>query len=169
MVQEIIEACVVGIFPMKLLVRALQKAPFAERAPFLFGQERDVCGREIARSGYFDERVRERSTDRVSYRARGRKQARPGHRRKWNRDLEFWIVVAPGALKGLRPAMVENVFAAGVAFCIAGRRTQRPSVHAFREQVPRLPARSRADRIRLLKRRQKLVRYKRVISLPSCR
>src|SRR5215471_15251122 len=122
MVQEIIEACVVGIFPMKLLVRALQKAPFTERAPFLFGQERDVRGRQIARSGYFDKRVGESSTDRVSCRAGGREQARPSHRCKWNRDLEFRIVVAPGALKGLGPAMVENVFAAGVALCVAGRR-----------------------------------------------
>src|SRR5262249_20439180 len=128
-----IEACVVGIFPMKLLVHALQKAPFAERAPFLFGQERDVCRREIARSGYFDERVGERSTDRVSYRARGREQARPGHGRKWNRDLALWIVAAPGAFKGLGPAMVENVFAAGVAFCIAGHRTQKHPVSVFRE------------------------------------
>src|SRR6478752_6209758 len=154
---------------MKLLVRALQKAPVAERAPFLFGQERDVRGRQIARSGYFDKRVGESSTDRVSYRAGGRKQARPGHRGKWNRDLEFRIVVAPGALKGLGPAMVENVFAAGVALCVAGRRATKHPVHVFREQVPRLPARSLADRVRLLKRRQKLVRYKRVISLTSCR
>src|SRR5262249_6629562 len=98
---------------MKLLVRALQKAAFAERAPFLFGQEGDVRGGQIACPGYINECVGECSTDRVSQRSGGREQARPGHRRKRNRDLQFRIVVAAGPLKGLGPAMVENVFASG--------------------------------------------------------
>jgi hypothetical protein len=51
---------------MKLLVRTLQKASFAERTPFLFGQERDVRGRQIARSGYLDERIGESAPDRVA-------------------------------------------------------------------------------------------------------
>src|SRR5262249_59885160 len=116
---------------MTLLVRALQKALFAERAPFLFGQERNVRGRQIARSGYFDERVGESSADWVSQRAGRREKARPGHRRKWNGDLEFRIIVTAGALKSLGPAMVEDVFASGVALSAARPRTPKHPGHGF--------------------------------------
>ena len=142
---------------MKLLVRALQKTSFAEQAPFLLGQKRDMRGRQVARPGYFNERVGEGSTDRVGQRAGGGKQAGPGHRRKWNRDLQFRIVVAAGTLKGFGPAMVENIFATGVALHVTGRRTQKHPVRVLCEQVPRLPSGSRADRAGLLERRQKLV------------
>src|SRR4029079_6507140 len=149
--------CVVRVFPMKLLVRALQKASFAERTPFLFGQERNVRGRQIARSGYLYELIGESAPDRVDQRAGGCKQTRPGHRRKWNRDLQFRIVVAARALKGFGPAMVENILAAGVALPVTGRCAQKHPVRVFREQVPRLPTGSGPDRAGLLERRQKFM------------
>src|SRR6185503_8198078 len=81
-------------------------------------------------------------------------QARAGHRRERYRRLELGIVAAAGALEGLCPAVVEDVFALAVALHIERYRTLQGAVVGLGQQVLRLPAGAAADRLRILQRLQ---------------
>ena len=153
---------------MELLVGALQEIAFAERAPFRFGEERDVGRRQVACLRDFGERIGETAAHGVGECAGAGEQARAGHRRERHRHLQLRIIVAAGALEGLGPAVVEDVFAARMALHVAGRGAEQGALRVLREQVARLPAGPAADRIRLFKRGQKLMRNERVVRISSC-
>ena len=146
--EEVVEAGVAGILPMELLVGALQEAALAERAPFRLGQEGDVRRRQLARGGDLDQGIGEAAAHRFGQRAGAGEQARAGHRGERHRHLQLGVIVAAGVLEGLGPAVVEDIFAARMAFHIAGRGAQKRAVGAFRQQVARLPAGPAADRMR---------------------
>ena len=48
-------------------------------------------------------------------------QAGAGHRAERDRDLQLRVVVAAGPLEGVRPAVVEHVFAVAVGFRVHRR------------------------------------------------
>ena len=95
-------------------------------------------------------------------RAGPREQAGARHRREGHGDLELGIVAAAGALEGLRPAMVEDVFALAVAFHIERGGALQGAVVAFGQQILRLPAGPPADRLGILQRLQEAVAEERV-------
>ena len=69
-----------------------------------------------------------------------------GRRRERHRDLELRVVVAAGALIGLGPAVVEDVFALRMRFQIAGHDAEDGAVGGLGDQVLRLPAGPRGGR-----------------------
>ena len=131
---------------MELLVVALQEAAFAEQAPFRLGQEGDVRRRQLVSRGDLDQGIGKAAAHGLRQRAGAHEQAWAGHRREWHRHLQFGVIVAAGMLEGLGPAVVEDVFAARVAFYVAGRGAQKGAVGALGQQMPRLPAGAGADR-----------------------
>ncbi len=137
---------------MELLVGALQEAALAEEAPFRLGQEGDVGRRQLAGGGDLDQGIGKAATHGLRQRTGAGEQARPGHRGERHRHLQLGVIVAAGALEGLRPAMVEDIFAARMAFHVAGCGAQKGAVGGFRQQVARLPATAAADRKRGFKR-----------------
>ncbi len=104
-----------------------------------------------------DERVGERQAHRLGLRPRARKQPAPGRGREWHGDLELGIVAPAGALIGFRPAVVENVFAAGMGFHVAGDGADEGTGGVLGEQVHRLPADACPDRLRQFKRGEEIM------------
>ena len=149
--EEIVEGGVALVLPVELLVGALQEAAATERRPFRLGEKGYVRGGEVVGLGDFGERVGEGALHDFGERAGRREQARTGCRRERHGDLELGIVAAAGALKGVGPAVVEDILAARVGLHVAGRGTEEAAVFCLREQVPALPAGAAADRFRLLK------------------
>src|SRR5262245_15762995 len=142
---------------MELLVGPLQEAALAQQSPFGFGQEGHVGGGQVACGRDVDDGIGKRATNGILRTARNSDQPRPGYRCEWDGDLDLWIVISAGALKGFGPTMVEDVFAARMAFHVARRRAQESACCAFRQHMAWLPASSSPDRPRLLKRGQKLM------------
>ena len=163
--EEIVERGVAGIFPVKLLVGALQKAAFAEEFAFRLGGEGDVNAGSLIEPAELEQARGERLTGGVGMRAWLDQEPASGHRRERHRDLELWIIAAAGALIGLGPAAVEHIFTARVAFDVAGRGGERRAAGGFDDEVLRLPAGPSADRAGLLQRRQEIMRYERVIDV----
>src|SRR5690348_1683454 len=153
---------------MKLLVGALEKSALPECVPFGLAQERYVGGRELIDGREFHEGVRKRAANGLCLRASSCEQARAGNRCEWHRHLQLRIIVAAGAFEGLSPAMIEDVFAAGMGFDVTGRGTEETALTVLREQVTRLPSGPATDRARFLERRQKFMRNKWVRRLSSC-
>src|SRR5580700_8395317 len=88
-----------------------------------------------------------------------------GRRRERHGDLELWIIAAAGALVGLGPAAVEDIFTARVALDVAGRGGERRAAGGFDDEVLSLPAGPPANRAGLLQCRQEIMRYERVIDV----
>ena len=65
-------------------------------------------------------------------RAGAGEQARAGHRRERHRHLQLGVIVAAGALEGLGPAVVEDIFAARMALHVAGRGAEQRAVGRLR-------------------------------------
>ena len=89
-------------------------------------------------------------------------QARSRHRREGHRRLELGIITAAGALEGLRPAMVEDVFALAVALHVKRDGALQGAVVGFGQEILRLPAGAPADRLGILQRLQEAVAEERV-------
>ena len=64
----------------------------------------------------------------------------PGRRRERHRRLELRVIAAAGALKGVGPAMVEDIFAHRMRFEIAGKDRGRPAVGAVEDEMLAEPA-----------------------------
>ena len=166
--EEILERGVARVLPVELLVGALEVATRAEQVPFLLGQEGHVRRGEAVRLGDLGQRVAQRAAHALRRCAGAGEETRAGHRGERNGDLELRVVVTAGALEGVGPALIEDIFALGVPFGVAGRDAEDVALGSLGDQVLRLPAGPRADRFRLFKRRQEGVRYKWVIDLSSC-
>ena len=163
--QERIEAGVAGVLPMELLVRALEVAARAQQVPFRLGREGDVNRRGASAPADIGERVGKMRAHRVGVRPRAREQSAAGRGRERHGNLQLRIVAAPGPLVGVRPAMVEDVFAARMGLHIAGDGAEQDALGVFGDEVHRLPTGAGADRLRQLERGQEIVRDKWVIPI----
>ena len=82
-------------------------------------------------------------------------QARAGHGRERDGDLELWIILPAGALPRVGPAVVEHIFALAVGLEIGGRRRNQMRRLVLDENRRRSPAGAGADAARILERREK--------------
>ena len=135
---------------MELLVGALQESALAEEVELRLGGEGDVNAGRLIEPAQLDQACGERLAGDIGMRARLDQEPASGRRRERHGDLELRIIVAAGALVGLGPAAVEDVFAARVAFDVAGRGGEQRAVGGFDDEVLRLPAGPPADRAGLL-------------------
>ena len=129
--EEIIERGVAGIFPVELLVGALQKAALAEELEFRLGGEGDVNARRVIEPAELDQARGKRLAGGVGVGAGLDQKPASGCRRERHGDLQLWIIAAAGALVGLGPAAVEHIFAARMAFDVAGRGGEQRAVRRF--------------------------------------
>ena len=160
-----LEARVTGVLPVELLVRTLEVAACAEEFPFRFGREGDVNRGAAGTPTHVRERIGEMRAHGIGLRARSREQPAACCRRERHGHLELRIIAASGALIGLRPAMIENVFAARMGFHVAGDGAEQAALRIFGKKVQRLPSGARADRLRQLERGQEIVGNKRVVPI----
>jgi hypothetical protein len=137
-------------------VRALEKATPAEELPFRLGQEGRVDRGRFRTPAHFDQRIGQRRAHRVGLRTGTHQKAAAGCRREWHRDLKFWVVAAAGALIGVGPAVVEDIFALRVGFHIA-RHGAEQFVLGISDQVGGLPAGAAAHRAGKFERREKIM------------
>ena len=104
-----------------------------------------------------DERIGEMRAHGLGVRARPREQTPPSGGRERHRDLQLGIVTASRALVGLRPAMIEDVFAARMRFHVARHGAQEFAAGVLGNEVHGLPAGARADRLRQLQRGEEVM------------
>src|SRR5580704_3819739 len=113
--QEIVEIGVAVAKEMELLAIADQKAVFRQPFRILDGREGDVDRRRLGLFAQLAERPDQRLS-RALGRIGGDEEPASGHGRERHGHLELRIIVAPGALVGVGPGMVEYVLALTVAF-----------------------------------------------------
>ena len=115
------------ILPMKLLIVALQISEPAEQA--VFGSVANVTWTpEAPESPHNSIRPRPSARGRRRIGSVTDQEPAAGRRRERHRHLEFGIVAAAGALIGVGPAAIEDVFAARMALEIARRRGDQRAV-----------------------------------------
>src|SRR5262249_40311847 len=151
------------VLPVELLVGAPEEAALAEDMPLAFRHEGDVRRRGFAQPGKLDEALGERGLDLVAARSRGGEEPPSGRRRERPGDLQLRVIVAAGALIGLGPAAVEDIFAARMGLEVAGHDAEHMAVLIFRDEMLRLPAGARHGRAGDFERREEVVRYERVV------
>ena len=97
-------------------------------APLAFGRARLVDEGDVRRGQAVLHRPPPRPR-RASCCGAGAEQPPPGHRRERHRDLQLGIILPAGALQGVGPAVVEDIFALAVASSDrpARRRASAPS------------------------------------------
>ena len=105
-------------------------------------------------------------------RARGfsgaRKQARPGNRRKRSGNQQLGVISPPGMFPRIGPTVIEHIFALAMGLCVCGRDTAERSVGIIKRNRQRLPAGTRANAARILKRRKESMADEGVI-VPTAR
>ena len=143
--QEIVESPVAVIVPVKLLVVALQEAVLAQKLRFGLAGKGHVHGGGVGRVAQRHQSARERGSDPLAIDAVADQQPRAGGGRKGHRGLQFRIIASAGALIGIRPAAVEDVFALRMRFQIAGHDAGDLAVEPCQE-MPRPPAGAGAGR-----------------------
>ena len=147
---------------MELLVGARQVAGFGQQLLLVLRGEGDVQRRGADLAGQRGAGRGQQMTVGLGIRARLHQQAAAGHRREGHGCLELRVVASAGAFKGVGPAMVEDIFAHGVALQVAGHDRGRLAVGAVEHQVLAEPAALARRRARFLQRPQKVVRQERV-------
>ena len=147
---------------MILLAQPQQPAVRTEALPVGLGAEGGMDRADAIVAGDLGQHLDHGVAHAVFVRAGAREQAGAGHRREGHGDLELGVVAAAGALEGLRPAMVEDVFALAVAFHVERGGALQGAVVAFGQQILRLPAGPPADRLGILQRLQEAVAEERV-------
>src|ERR1700730_809813 len=112
--KKVVEAGIARIFPMELLMRALEIAARAEELPFAVRWKCHMHGRGIASSADIGQGIRKRCAHALRIYSGPCQQPASGRRRERNRDLELRIVASARAFKGVGPAVIEDIFAARV-------------------------------------------------------
>jgi hypothetical protein len=115
-VEEILERGIAGILPMELLVGALQKTLRGQRPAILALQEGGVHPGGLPLLAQGDQPLRQRRAHRLGICVGMHQKPRAGRRRERNRDLQLRVIVAARALIGVRPGMVEDIFALRMRF-----------------------------------------------------
>src|ERR1700689_3161013 len=149
--EKIVEALIVLIFPMELPSQALKKTRLGEQIVFRLGRKGHMQRRDFRSLADLDHRRRQQPR-RIRGRVGADQQPIPGHRRERHRHLELGIIAAAGALIGFGPAVIEHIFAVGVALQIHRRRAQEIAVAVLERQMLRQPAGFGAGRVRFLER-----------------
>src|SRR2546423_11716554 len=137
--QEIVKSRVAFMVPVKLLVVALQEAVRPQKLRFRLAGEGDVHGGGIGRIAERLQAARERGSDLLAIDPVADQQPWTGRWRKGHRGLQLWIIASARALIGIRPAAVEDIFALGMRFQIAGHDAGDFAVEPCQE-MPRTPA-----------------------------
>src|ERR1700722_15835782 len=149
--EKIVEALIALILPMKLPSQALQESRRGEQLVFRLGRKGHMQRRDFRPLGDLDHRRRQEASG-FRRRAGADQQPVAGHRRERHRHLEFGVITSAGAFISLGPAVVEHVFAVGVAFQIHRRRGHEIAVAVFEREMLRQPAGFGAGRVRFLER-----------------
>ena len=160
--QKLVITGIAVIEPVKLLAGAGQKADLFAQTRLGLGAEGDMGARKARlprhlRHGLQQGRLHGRGL---------RDQPWPGHRGKGHRALQLGVIAPAGALIGLRPGVVKDVFALAVGLEIGGGDARHLPVQP-RDQMAGMPARPLPDRARCLERRQKAVAGERVRARPG--
>ena len=160
--EEILERREAAILPVKLLIVAPEKAALAEQRPLRFRHEGNVRRGCLAQPAQLHQALSERGFRDRRMRAGGDQQAAAGRRRERHRDLQLRIIAAAGALIGVGPAGIEDVFAARMGLEIARRDADDGAVDRLGDEMLRLPAGACGRRFRYFQRRQESVARERV-------
>src|SRR5436305_6071249 len=94
---------------MELLMRTLEVAPRAQQVPLGLSRKGDVRRGGACATADIDQCVGKGAADRFRLGPGASQEPASGSRRERDRDLQFGIIGAPGALICLRPAVVEYV------------------------------------------------------------
>ena len=161
--EEVVEGAIALVEPVELDARALQEPRFAHQVELVLGGKCDVQRGDVDLVADADAGRQQGRPHRFRARSRGCEQARPGHRRERDRDLELGIVTAAGALECVRPAVVEHVFAVGMVLEIHRHGAEDGALRGLENDVSRVPAGLRRARSALFERRQKAMADERVV------
>ena len=115
--QEVLEAGIAAIFPVKLLRYAVQKAHFGPRLGLCLGAEGDVQGRQAVALGQLD-RPPDQGGAPDPVPARTGQQAPARCRCEGHGHLELGVIAPAGLLIGMGPVVIEDVLALAVALGI---------------------------------------------------
>ena len=160
--QEIVEGRVAGVAPVILPAEPQQPATLPEALPVGLAAEGGMDRADAVVARDLGQHVDHGLAHRLGERPRPCEQARTGHRCERDRRLELGIVAAAGAFEGLRPAVVEDVFALAVALHVERNGAEQRAVGSLGQQVLRLPAGAPADGLGILERLQEAVAEERV-------
>ncbi len=148
--EEILEAGVIAIVPVELDVVAQHPARLLEQRLLLgldksrMGGGKAVLGAELLR------RREQRSGERFV----GEQQPRAGRGGEGRGDLQLGVIAPAGALEGIGPAVVEDIFALAVALEIGRQRGAQGALAILDHDGCGLPAAALADVARILQRGQ---------------
>src|SRR5438105_6821662 len=107
--------------------------------PFGFGQKSYVRRGGFAAPAHFAESLRQRVLDERQIGAWPQQQTPSRRRSERDRNLELRIVASTGALVGICPAVVEDIFTLRVGFHIGGHCADELSVGCLSQKMHRLP------------------------------
>ncbi len=159
--EEIVEAAIARVSPVKLRPFADQPSGSLERGDLVGGDEGCVRRRQPGVGGHRLDRPDRRTGRGIAVRRWMDQNTRAGDGGEGHRDLELGVIVLAGALPRIGPGVVEHIFALAVPLGIARHHRQRRVVGTD-DQRQRLPAGAGADRSRFLERRQKRMAQKRI-------
>ena len=158
--EEAAEILIAAIVPVILRIGALQQSRLPQRLPLLRQGERHMPGgRPLLFRGFDGGGGEVRA--RLAFREAGpHEKARAGHGREGYSGLELGIISPARLLIGLCPGVIEDVFALGMGFEIAGQDRRHRAVRVLQGEMARRPARLRRRRAAFLKRKKESVRQK---------
>ena len=102
---------------------------------------------------------------------RSNQEARAGDRRERHRDLELRVITPAGAVIGIGPGMVEDIFAHGMGLEIAGRGAEELFRVVLDQHMHGRPAGLCTDAAGILERREEGVRdegVERIVVAVAC-
>ena len=156
--EEGVEIGIAVILPVKLTVGALQETALAEMMPFVFGDEGPVRRGGARLATEFD-RAGDQPVAVRRHRGAGPDQEpAPRRRRERHADLELGIIAPAGALIGIGPAIIEDIFAHRMGLQI-GRHDgpHRAFIAVAQHEMARIPASTVADGAGGFQRIQKIM------------
>ncbi len=159
-----LEVAVAFVDEVELLPGALEEAALAHRGTFGPGGEGDVDARGLDLGAPSLEPGDQRlGCQWVG--VGGHQQAAAGDGGERHADLELGVVVEPGAVVGVGPGVIEDVFAHRMGLDVAGRHRLEPARLALDHDVGRHPPGAAAHRLRAFQREEEGVGDERVEAL----
>ena len=150
--EKVVEVAIALVDEMELLAGAQDEAGAAQGFGVGLIAEGDVdrggVQRLAQRAPAGDQRFA-----RAGRRVGGDQQTPAGDRREGRGDLQLGIIVAAGALIGVGPGVVEDIFALAVRLEIGRRGGDEAAARVFDQHMRRRPARAAADRAGVLRAR----------------
>src|SRR4029453_16524312 len=150
--QVVVERPEAAVRPVVLVAGAVQPAARRQHVALVVGTEVHVRRREALPRTEGLQRLAERRRHR-GVPSGGGEEALPGHGRERHGDEQLRIVRDAGAMRGRRPAVVEDELAVAVSLDVERARADHPRVVPERQAL-RQPPRVRPPGPRLLARRQ---------------